>query len=374
MPKVRVSAARFSSLLTNRNMSADTVSARVSTSVRPHDLALADQDVDFEDLVKFAKVFSRPWSYLLIDTAEVYPSAGSDNRTYDNQKVALSPELLAELQIAELMLDAAIDLFPGDGYQTPSVPSDGAPAARLAADVRAFLGVSVDAQLGAKDKYTALRQWISALNNQGVYVSQRSLKDPTVRAFSKVKHGQAVIVVSTKDDPHPRIFSILHEYCHVALHSTGICDLRDHRDVERYCNEVAAGVLLPGELLDRLVPTGAFPGSAQDADAALKMISDQAHVSQQALLIALRDRQVISQDIYDAMEARRAARRKGDGKKSDGGPTYYTVAINKVGRLFARRVVDAMREGVIDREDASALLGVGEHNVGNFTRELSSGE
>ncbi len=346
----------------------------MTTDVRPHDLAVADQDVGFEDLVKLAKVFSRPWSYLLIDDPEVYPRTGSDNRTYDNQKVSLSPGLLAELQLADLILDAADDLFPGEGYRTPGVPSGGVPAARLAADIRTLLSVTVDEQLGAKDEFAALRHWISALNGVGVYVSQRSLKDPTVRAFSKVKNDQAVVVVSTKDDPHPRIFSVLHEYCHVTLHSTGICDLLDHRDVERYCNDVAAGVLLPPELLDRLLVPGQFAGTDEEVDAALKSLSGRAHVSQQSLLIVLRDRHVISQDLYDQMEARRSARRKGGGTKSSGGPTYYTVAINKVGRMFAHRVVDAMREGVIDREDASVLLGVGEHNVGNFVHELASGE
>lgn len=38
------------------------------------DLALEDQEVEFEDVVKLAIVFSRPWSYLLIDAAEVYPA------------------------------------------------------------------------------------------------------------------------------------------------------------------------------------------------------------------------------------------------------------------------------------------------------------
>jgi hypothetical protein len=63
----------------------------VTTSVQPHELALADQDVEFEDLVKRARVFSRPWSSLLIDAADVYTDAGSDNRAYDNQRVLLSP-------------------------------------------------------------------------------------------------------------------------------------------------------------------------------------------------------------------------------------------------------------------------------------------
>lgn len=374
MPKVRISAERFRSLLANRNMTPDTLSARVTTAVRPHDLTSADHEVEFEDLVKLAKAFSRPWSYLLIDAAEEYPSTGSDNRTYANQRVALSPELLAELQMADLLLDAAGDLFPGGGYRAPRVASGTVPAAQLAREIRTFLAVSVDEQLDAKDDFAALRLWISALNSRGVYVSQRSLKDPTVRAFSKVKGNQAVVVVSTKDEPRPRIFSVIHEYCHVTLHSTGICDLLDHNKIEQYCNEVTSGVLLPPSLFDRLLTPGQFSGTDEAADEALRTLSRQAHVSQQAVLIALRERHVIPQEKYDQMESRRAARRSGGKKRSNGGPTYYTVAINKVGRMFAHRVVEAMRDGAIDREDASVLLGVGEHNVGNFVHELASGE
>lgn len=86
VPKVRVSAVRVSSLLANRNMDADALAEQVTTVVRPHDLLAANSDADFEDLVKLAKVFGQPWSYLLIDAAEVYPNAGSDNRTYANQR------------------------------------------------------------------------------------------------------------------------------------------------------------------------------------------------------------------------------------------------------------------------------------------------
>ncbi|MBU3977812.1 ImmA/IrrE family metallo-endopeptidase [Propionicimonas sp.] len=353
-------------------MTADAVAERTATAVRPHDLLRADQDVEFDDLVALAKVFKRPWSYLLIDTPEVYPSTGSDNRTHANRMVALSPELIAELQMVDLMLDAAADLFPRGGYRSPQVTGD-ILAADLASRIRSFLGVSVDDQLAAIDDFGALRLWVAALNNQNVYVSQRSLKDPTVRAFSKVRGEQAVVVVSTKDEPHPRIFSVIHEYCHVTLRSAGICDLLDHSEVERFCNEVTAGVLMPRDLLDRLLVPGQFSGSEKASDDALRTLSGRAHVSQQALLIALRDRQVIPQDTYDAMESRRAARRSG-GRTSKGHPPYYTVAINKAGRMFAHRIVDSLSEGTIDRQDAGALLGIGEHNVGTLIRALASGD
>lgn len=372
MPKVRISSARFGSLLANRNMTPADVSERVKTAIAPDALANADMDVEFADVVALAKLFKRPWSYLLIDEAEQYPSAGSDNRTFANRKVALSPDLLAELQAADLMLEAAEELFPGSTYTVPTANGMKTPASRLASETRALLAVSVDAQLAARDDFAALRLWNGALHGQGVYVAQRRLRDATIRAFSKVLGDQAVIVVDTGDTAYARIFSALHEYCHLTLRTAGICDLDDHSTIERYCNAVAAKVLMPASLLDQLVASNAFAGGAEAADEALKSLSRQLHVSQAALLIRLRDYGKISQAAYEAMEARRSERRAG-GKKKSGG-TYYPPVINKVGRLYAHRVVDAVTEGAIDRQDASVLLGIGEHLVPTYMAELAAGD
>lgn len=372
MPKVRISAARFCSLLTNRNMTPADVVERTQTTISPDALASADMDVEFADVVALARLFKRPWSYLLIDDAEEYPAAGSDNRTFANQKVALSPDLLAELQAAELMLEAAEELFPGSRYTVPTADGMTMRASQLAAETRALLAVSIDSQLAAKDEFAALRLWVGAIHGQGVYVAQRRLRDATIRAFSKVVGGQAVIVVDTGDTAYARIFSALHEYCHVTLRSTGICDMDDHSTIEQYCNAVAAEVLMPADLLDQVVAANAFAGGDESADEALKALSRQLHVSQAALLIRLREQGRISHDAYESMELRRANRR-GGGKKKSGG-TYYPPVINKVGRLYAHRVVDAVTEGAIDRQDASVLLGVGEHLMSTYMVELAEGD
>ncbi len=371
MPKVRISADRFRSLLANRNLTPADVVARTTTMVSPDALSNADQDVDFADVVALAKMLKRPWSYLLIDEAEMFPNAGSDNRTFANQRASLSPELLSELQVADLMLEGVDELFPDMTFTVPAISGSHAPAGRVAAETRALLGVSIEDQLANKDEFAALRMWVGAIHAQGVYVAQRRLKDETIRAFSKIVGNQALIVVDTGDTAYARIFSALHEYSHVTLRSTGICDLDDHSTVERYCNAVAAEVLLPAALLDQMVSPEIFAGGEDTTDDALKGLSRQLHVSQAALLIRLRDRGTISQLTYETMETRRAARR-GGGKKSGG--QYYPPAINRVGRLFAHRVVDAVTEGVIDRQDASVLLGVGEHLVPRYLAELAKGD
>lgn len=372
MPKVRISAVRFSSLLTNRNMDPAEIAERVKTGVDPESLARADMEVDFDDVLALATLFKRPWSYLLIDEAEHYPSAGSDNRTFANRKVALSPDLLAELQAAELMLEAAEELFPGSSFTVPVTRGTSIPVGRLADATRSLLGVSIEAQLATTDEFAALRLWVGAIHGQGVYVAQRRLRDATTRAFSKVLGEQAVIIVDTGDTPYARIFSALHEFCHVTLRSTGICDLDGHSTIEQYCNAVAAEVLLPDELLDDAGVPNAFAGEDDAVDEALRDLSQQLHVSQAALLIRLRDYGTITQDSYDAMEVRRSARRGRD--KGRQGGSYYPSAINQVGRLFAHRVVEAVTDGAIDRQDASVLLGIGEHLVPTYVTELAKGD
>jgi Zn-dependent peptidase ImmA (M78 family) len=370
MPKVRVSAERFRSLLANRHMTVAEIADSTVLGIRVEDLERSDQHVEFADLEVLASIFKRPWSYLLVDEAEQFPDAGDDNRTFANQRAALSPNLMAELEAAELMLDAAADLFPEVRYEVPSVPSADVSPSALADIIRSFLGVSIDEQLHVPDEYAALRRWVAAIHARGTYVSQRRLRDKTIRAFSKVRGQHAIIVVDTGDNAYARIFSLLHEFCHVVLRNTGICDLDDHSTIERFCNAVAAEALMPATLLDQLIPAGAFSDSKQAADDALIHFSRTMHVSQAALLIRLRDYGRIGGDLYNEMEERRAARRP---TKSRGG-SFYAPAINRVGRLYAHRVVDAVSEGTIDRQDAGALLGVGEHLVDTFTTELLKGD
>lgn len=369
---VSVSAARFRSMLENRRWTLDDIAASVATTVDLRALTLDDQEVGFEDLEALAKYFKRPWSYLLCDEPERFPALGQDNRTFANQRRPASAELMAEFEAATLMLDAAAELFPDESFSVPParITREVDPA-QAAEDIRAFLGVSTAEQVGVRDEFAALRLWVGALHARGVYVSQRRLRDKTIRAFSKARDGHALLVVDTGDTPYARIFSALHEYCHVILRTTGICDLDRHSDVERYCNTVAAAVLLPMVLLAAEVGGATFGTSPEADDEQVARLSHRLRVSQAALLIRLRDVGTISQDVYDQLEMRRQHRRPGRKRK---GGQFYASAINKVGRRFAQNVFRSMDDGTVDRQDAGALLGVGEHLVDRYRAELLQGD
>jgi hypothetical protein len=252
-------------MLKNRNLTpADLTLAGLSA--HPEQLVATDSEVSYEDLVALAKRFGRPWSFFLIDEPEVYRSAGQDNRSVGNRRNAPSPELLDVVEAVADMLDAAADLFPTTKYEVPSERiNNGTPFEEAGVAIRRFLGMTDTLQLTFRRDFESLRAWADALQARGVYVSQRRLYDPTIRAFSRVVGDQAVVVVDTGDIPHARTFSLIHEYCHVVLHSAGMCDMSEHSVTERYCNAVAGATLLPLGLV-RSVQNGRRWGLSDESD------------------------------------------------------------------------------------------------------------
>lgn len=365
---VTVSALRISSMLKNRSLTSRDL-AVVDLSVSPEQLVETDSDVPFEDLVALGKRFNRPWSFFLVDEAEVWRSTGLDNRSIGNRRNPPSPDLLDVVEVVADMLDAAADLFPATRYEVPAqrITPD-TPFEDAGAVIRDFLGMTDAHQRHFRDDFESLRAWAEAVQARGVYVSQRRLHDPSIRAFSRVVGDQAVVVVDTGDIPHARTFSLIHEYCHVVLRSTGVCDLSDHSATERYCNAVAGATLLPLRLVRAVQADRRFGRSPDEDDQLLRGLSRGLGVSQAAILIRLRDLGELSPEDFERLEARRAARRADRGKTPGG--QYYPVQINRVGRRFARNVLGALDDGQISRQDASALLEIGEHNLATYRIEL----
>lgn len=369
MPRVRVSTARFASMLENRHLDVAHFREGLDREIDVESLLVADAELDFEDLIALAKRLKHPWPYLLVDHPERPAKQQRDNRTTRNQRKPLSPELVDQIAAAEAMLDAAADLFPEVAVEMPPVQLTTALSPNKAGEaIRSFLGVSDQLQVDTKGDYGSLTLWSRAIQARGVYVSMRRLEDPTVRAFSLVAGEQAVVVADTQDIPYARIFSLLHEYAHVLLRTAGICDLDDHTTLERYCNQVAAAVLMPGALLRKVTQGHRWGESVVDDERVVARVSGRLGVSKASLLIRLRDTGLLSQGSYDVLEERRAERKE---KPKTPGGQYYMTAISRVGRRYASNVVGAWEAGAIDRQEAGVLLELPEHNVDRFRRELA---
>jgi len=70
-----------------------------------------------------------------------------------------------------------------------------------------------------------------------------------MRAFSISEIPFPVIALNRGDSPFGRIFSLIHELCHIMLEKGGLCTYNakdeEHFNIEKFCNAVAGEVLVP---------------------------------------------------------------------------------------------------------------------------------
>ncbi|UTX51446.1 ImmA/IrrE family metallo-endopeptidase [Candidatus Saccharibacteria bacterium TM7i] len=362
MASIIVRSKLISSMVKNRRANSEDIDAELnlkSTSIA--ELLAEDRDVDFKDIQSIAKYFKKPWSYLLLEHEETMPTIGRDHRTVRNVEASFSSDMLNESVWAEDYLDEAKELSEEGSSLSPTLPVEHTPAG-----VRDFFDISTDDIFKLRDDYAALKLWVRKIESTGVYVAQRRIPDETIRAYSTSKHGIVLIVVNTRDSAAARIFSLMHEYCHVLFNTTGLCDFDEHNTVETKCNRFAADVLMPaGDLAEKNDSYEFNLDLIKDEEHAI-WLSRKFKVSQAAMFIRLLEKHYISEPTYRALERRRALRK---AKKSSGGD-YYKAKINAVGVKYASLVLDALSRGVINRKDSSVLLGVGEYSVVSFKENL----
>jgi Zn-dependent peptidase ImmA (M78 family) len=125
--------------------------------------------------------------------------------------------------------------------------------------------------------------------------------------------------------------------------------------------------LLPNSLVNNQLNGFNFVGNIDEDEETIKTLSNHFRVSQATLLIRLKSAGLLGDSYYNKLETRRRGRRR---NSSGPGGDYYASAINRVGRKFALDIFGALSDGKINRSDASAVLGVGEHIVGRFKDRL----
>jgi Zn-dependent peptidase ImmA (M78 family)/DNA-binding XRE family transcriptional regulator len=224
-----------------------------------------------------------------------------------------------------------------------------------------------------------IKEWIGSAETNGIFISRTSFIHSRLKLDSGELQGFAIadphapfIFVNSEDWNAPQLFTLVHELAHIWIAETGISnevepDLK-HKDkfhpVELFCNEVAANVLMPKEIVL------AFDSSSFQMSKDVFKIAKQLGVSSFALLVRALNLNIISTTAYQKLKKqadidfadylKREAEKKARQKKKDkpGGPDYFLLQLNRNSRLFTQTVLDAFRGGFIEPTLASNLLNV----------------
>jgi Zn-dependent peptidase ImmA (M78 family) len=247
--------------------------------------------------------------------------------------------------------------------------------------LREALGIKLGIQRTWRSPYDALNGWKRAIEDLGALVFQASGVDVSeMRGFSIAEFPFPAVVVNVQDSPRARVFSLIHELCHIGLRRGGVCDLTDPGQrppeedrVEVFCNAVAAEVLVP---INALVLSGVVQEHGSDPEwtmRELQILSTEFSVSREVILRRLLTAGRTTKKFYrekreEFLEEYRALRRK-----QTGFVTPDVKAVSGAGPTFVKLVLDSYYQERITSRDVSEYLGVRLKHLASIEEKVMGG-
>jgi Zn-dependent peptidase ImmA (M78 family)/DNA-binding transcriptional regulator YiaG len=328
-------------------------------------------------LRRASAVYKRPLGVFFLPTPPKDFDAMRDFRRHlDATAGSWSPELHGEYRRALAQRDFVLELAeledtpPSTAWRLANLPENDEELA-AAARRRLLDNSPIDLPRGSANVYDILNVWLAALEEVGVLVlatARGGVSTKEMRAFSLHYDLVPVIVVNGSDAPRGRLFSLMHEYMHLLLHTGGLCDTitdtratTPDRQLEARCNALAAAVLMPSEAvlaLPDVISRASNPNSWNYES--LREAASPFGVSAEAFLRRLVTLGRVSQSFYNSRRDEFLAAYEQDQSRSRSrtGGNWYRNTARDLGKGYVRRVADAHRRRVLDSYTAASYLNV----------------
>ncbi|MGH7801443.1 MAG: ImmA/IrrE family metallo-endopeptidase [Thermodesulfobacteriota bacterium] len=320
-------------------------------------------------LEKLAKIYKRPLAVFFLPEPPKEIPLPKDFRTLpmDNEKPFSLKTRLA-IRRAQRLQSLATDLAKSINREIISQIG----RAKLSDDpeviairVRQQLGVEIQKQFSWKDENKAFNDWKKTIENRGILVFQIGIPLKEARGFSLAKGEIPAIVLNLHDSTTGRIFSLFHEYAHLLLNESGICDMEEingfsgeARSIEKFCNHFAGAALVPkNALLDHQL-IRSKEDSSPLPDEVLQELAKAFKVSQEVILRRLLILGRSTRDFYKRKREEWEAKvKRGEQRQRKWGrinPPKKCIRENGV--PFVSLVLDTHREGKITYSDVADYL------------------
>jgi len=236
----------------------------------------------------------------------------------------------------------------------------------VAAYIRERLHFDVD-QRGALPTWTqALSRFIDQVEDIGIVVMvngvvgnnpHRRLHPEEFRGFALVDDRAPLIFINGADSISAKTFTLAHELAHIWLGKSGVTDSELFRlpntRVERWCNQVAAEILVPAQLLDQNF------NPQEDLQEEISRLARVFKVSTLVILRRLFDRRYLDWERYSEIYRQEFQRLLAyERKRTMGGGDFYATLSRRVSPRLAHALVASVYEGHTLFRDALRMLGV----------------
>jgi Zn-dependent peptidase ImmA (M78 family) len=311
------------------------------------------------NLTEFRKISSKyriPAATLLRRTRPAVPPMPKDFRSVAGAGAVIGFETRLAIDYARTVENNILELVEhGIGPPTPALPR-----IRLQEDPseegereRERLGVSVTSQFGWKAA-DAFNIWRAILERAGSFVLLQSFDLNQCKGFTLYDNlNTPIIMISKKETYDPaRIFTLLHEYAHLLLREPGISDHDDRNPVEAYCNQFAAGFLVPRAALRAILPN--WPNEPTDWEMSdIREWAGMLKVSQQVLALRLEHLGLAPSGFFARIVA---AQKHVPKPKPPSGGNYVNSTMFELGNRYLHAVFSAAEAGNIQTAEASEMM------------------
>ncbi|WP_182050132.1 ImmA/IrrE family metallo-endopeptidase [Changpingibacter yushuensis] len=337
-----------------------------------------------KQLQDFASATHAPFGMLFLTEPPIEEVPIPDMRTIGNKAVPRpSADLLDTIYLCQARQDWYREYTAENRIPPPELVSSAStrtPPKDVAGRLRDELGFNLSERSSSSNWETAFRQLIDRIEELGVLVmingvvganNFRTLNPEEFRGFALTDTRAPLIFINGADTKAAQIFTIIHELAHVCLGMSALSDAtmagQVGNDHERWCNEVAAEVLLPLESLRK-----DFKGAITISE--LERLAKLYRVSTLVVTKRIFDAGFLAwdeyQETYRAEHARVIGLLAAGRARTSGGNFYYTQPI-RLSHTFAKSVVASTLEGSTTYREAYRLLGIKKHSTfENLAEEL----
>jgi Zn-dependent peptidase ImmA (M78 family) len=319
-----------------------------------------------KQLEQFAKATHTPVGYLFLPEAPVERVPIPDFRTAGNRRIEHpSPDLLDTVYLCQQRQEWYRDFMRSQGegplafIGSAHLNSD--PEATAAA-MRSALGFDLNERRQMPTWTEALRRFIEQADALGVLVmvngvvgnnNHRKLDPDEFRGFALADSLAPLVFINGADTKAAQMFTLAHELAHIWLGQSALSDVgpvtAPTHDIERWCNQVAAELLVPLAVLRAEYQRG------ENLRGALDRLSRRFKVSTLVILRRIHDADGLTQD--QLWQAYQQELERLPAIPRPGGGDFYLTQAARVGKRFARALVASTLEGQTLHRDAFRLLG-----------------
>ena len=246
---------------------------------------------------------------------------------------------------------------------------------KIAADVRKYLGVSVDQQAAWKNADDALDKWREVFATKaGIYVFKDAFRAPNYFGFCLYDEEFPVIYINNSSAKSRQVFTLFHELGHLLFHTSGVDLLDDpfikplgdaEQKIEVICNGLAARVLVPNDLLDNMLK------GMKIGRLAASQLADYFNVSREVIYRKFLDRGLIAADEYVAAAKEWAAQMK--SKDEAAGGTYYNNQRAYLGQRYIDLAFTRYYQQRFDRLQLAEYLNMKPKSLPTFAEKFAGG-